>query len=597
VVALILLSAALAGLFFFGQTGREPQEKPPERPAAPPAETPRREGVAVPAPVAAQDEPAREKPLSSVNPSITVAEEPSRREPVEVFEWTEIPQAQQARWAEVIALESDGRRRLACVGAVLRHGALLCPVEVLVKTDRLQIQWGDRRFEATSAAGWDLDRGYCLIRLPGAVEGFGVATARPGDTVTAVSVQRKKTDVMLEDPADYGLEGLPLSVARAGEGTCFLLRDDHILAVAWYRWPGMPVVLFGTVGDVTVQEEVNFAAWNERVWAGSAYSYYCQGRDAFRKADFAAAAELLSEAYARNPGLWGVLEGDITDAYLKWAGEFSAAGELEEARATLLKALEVVPQSKEVLLVLSREEASLELLEDALIHAREALAQDDALFAKRWRILEDRYLRLAASLEAGQAIELLYEGVNELPDSVNLRVELGTLLFKDRQFADAIAFWEEAYNLSRDREIAKLIEDARRIAAAEDQVVVIPIPDGSSTIRTPVTFAGRLDVSCIVDTGASFTAMPTWVAEELGISARDGKHVRIATASGVRDVPLVTIPSVSLGKLEVGPIEVLILDLPHPMQRQSPGLLGLNFLRNFNVAIDRQRNELRISPR
>lgn len=508
-----------------------------------------------------------------------------------------------AAWAEVVTVGEGERQIFSCAGAVLQEGLLLCPVEALPRGRTLRIRWGRRSFTVTAAVGWDLDRGFCLLPLPEGAEagGYAVGLARPGDGVSVVNRNGKGVEATLGDPEAYGIEGLPVLVVVENEsqsGASFLLRSNEVVGVAWYRWPGRGFDLFGTVLEPDRGEELSIADWNDRVWAPSAYSDLTAGRDAFLEGDFARAACLLSDAVSKKEALRPLAIAYVIDAYVKWAAVFSAAGELEKARDTLLAGLKAAPQSKEILLALSREEAALGYLRDALDHARQALALDEELWRKRWPILEERYLRLAATLPAEEAERLLGEGIEELPESADLRVELGGLLFKDRRFIEAIGLWEEAYELSRDPEIGKLIEEARRVTASEESVVVIPIPESGGTIRTGVLFAGRLEVMCIVDTGATYTAIPEWAAAALNIAPEEGRRVRIATASGIREeVPIVTIPSVGLGKLEVAPLDVIILDLPHGPNERSLGLLGLNFLNHFNASIDRDRKELRIAPR
>ncbi len=247
--------------------------------------------------------------------------------------------------------------------------------------------------------------------------------------------------------------------------------------------------------------------------------------------------------------------------------------------------------------MLAREEAALGRLEAALEHTRAALALDDDLWAKRWQLLEERYLQLASALKTADAIKLLAGGAEELPASVNIRAELGAILFKERRWAEAIAMWEEAYAIRAEPDLAALIEEARRRIAAEQNVVVMPLGDGPGTIRTAVRCNGRLDVPCILDTGATYTAVPTWAVAQLGISLQNAPRVRIATASGIAEAPVVTLDSVALGTLSVGPLDALVLDLPHNPDESALGLLGLNFLKHFNVLMDRERKELRITPK
>jgi len=93
---------------------------------------------------------------------------------------------------------------------------------------------------------------------------------------------------------------------------------------------------------------------------------------------------------------------------------------------------------------------------------------------------------------------------------------------------------------------------------------------------------GSRILDLIFDTGSTYTMLPWKVAESLGYDpALSLKRVSILTASTTETVPLITIKSmVALGyKLEH--VDVVCHDLP-PKSRVD-GLLGLSFLKNFDI--------------
>lgn len=95
---------------------------------------------------------------------------------------------------------------------------------------------------------------------------------------------------------------------------------------------------------------------------------------------------------------------------------------------------------------------------------------------------------------------------------------------------------------------------------------------------------GSRILDLIFDTGSTYTMIPWKVAESLGYSpAVSRRRVSIVTASTTETVPLVTIKSmVALGH-KVDHVDVACHDLP-PKSRVD-GLLGLNFLRNFDIEL------------
>lgn len=85
-----------------------------------------------------------------------------------------------------------------------------------------------------------------------------------------------------------------------------------------------------------------------------------------------------------------------------------------------------------------------------------------------------------------------------------------------------------------------------------------------------------------LDTGAILTTIPIETALAIGYDpANATKRVELITASGVDLAPTLTVRTVRCLAQTVHQLEVVCHDLP----TQSPvkGLLGLNFLRQFDV--------------
>ncbi len=527
--------------------------------------------------------------------------------PIEVAVSEEAPavateKAAPSKWAIVVGRDENNRALFSFPAIVVGGDAFLCSLEALALLDKLQVSWGGRTFTVTEIVGWDIERGYCLLALPEEAHGFAPGSAAVGEEVLLASNDKTTVRGQVESSEAYGVERMPVQVVKTEQEAGFALADDEVVGVAWYTRGLAGVQVFGSVAGYKLAPEIAISAWREQFWKGSAYESFCAGRTALKAGDWAVAAEAFGEAITQREEFRSVLTGPLmsgalVDLYLKWAADRSARGDFEDACVILGEGLRLLPGSKEMLLVLAREEAALGRLEAALEHTRGALALDAELREKRWQLLEERYLQLAGALKTEEAIRILGEGAQELPESANVRIELGAILFKERRYAEAIAAWEEAQALRFEQEVAALIEEARRRIAADQNAVVMPLGDGPGTIRTTVRCNGRLDVPCILDTGATYTAIPTWAVGQLGISLQNAARVRIATASGVTEVPMVTLDFVSLGPLRVGPIDVLVLDLPHNPEDAALGLLGLNFLKHFNVLLDRERKELRITPK
>jgi len=107
---------------------------------------------------------------------------------------------------------------------------------------------------------------------------------------------------------------------------------------------------------------------------------------------------------------------------------------------------------------------------------------------------------------------------------------------------------------------------------------------------------GSRILDLIFDTGSTYTMIPWKVAESLGYDPTlSRRRVSIVTASTTEIVPLITINSmVALGR-KVDHVDVVCHDLP-PKSRVD-GLLGLSFLKNFDIDLYFKKGILEIKER
>ena len=98
------------------------------------------------------------------------------------------------------------------------------------------------------------------------------------------------------------------------------------------------------------------------------------------------------------------------------------------------------------------------------------------------------------------------------------------------------------------------------------------------------------------DTGASFTIIPWDIAISLGYDpAGVIQRVRIVTGSGVEYAPVITLRKLTAIGESIANIKVLCHDLPE--DSKVDGLLGLNFLRHFDIDISFSKGTVEIRPK
>ncbi len=89
-------------------------------------------------------------------------------------------------------------------------------------------------------------------------------------------------------------------------------------------------------------------------------------------------------------------------------------------------------------------------------------------------------------------------------------------------------------------------------------------------------------VTLVLDLGASYTQLPRRVIEAIGCRIpKRAKRIKVVTAGGVKRAPLIRLKQLTALRCSVNNLDVLCLDLPP--EAKVDGLLGLNFLRHFNL--------------
>jgi predicted aspartyl protease len=95
-------------------------------------------------------------------------------------------------------------------------------------------------------------------------------------------------------------------------------------------------------------------------------------------------------------------------------------------------------------------------------------------------------------------------------------------------------------------------------------------------------------VRLLVDTGSSFTVLPSRVLADVGSDLQQPRNqVAIVAAGGVMQVPVVAAPWLSCLGQRVENFPVVVLNLP--LQTFTNGLLGMDFLSQFGAVIDTKR--------
>jgi predicted aspartyl protease len=97
----------------------------------------------------------------------------------------------------------------------------------------------------------------------------------------------------------------------------------------------------------------------------------------------------------------------------------------------------------------------------------------------------------------------------------------------------------------------------------------------------------------ILDTGSDHTLVAPTALQRLGISTEDAPRSTIKGVTGTSDAVAVWVESVEVGEAKVDPLLIVVHDAD---LKGADGLLGRDFLANFNVVIDSRRKVVTLAP-
>jgi clan AA aspartic protease (TIGR02281 family) len=201
----------------------------------------------------------------------------------------------------------------------------------------------------------------------------------------------------------------------------------------------------------------------------------------------------------------------------------------------------------------------------------------------------------SGALAPAEEIDLLRSQLERDPRHAPFHAALGQRLFDLGRYREALTPLYQARGLDGaryGRELDTLIARAEERMYAPD-LTVVPVYSQGSTLYVSASIPGLSgQYRFILDTGASITAISPRL---LGVlpAPRPRGSVRLSTANGQVDAPLVTISSLDVAGARVRDLDVVVLD----SLEGYDGLLGLSFLDHFNMELDRNRSEMTLRLR
>ncbi len=177
---------------------------------------------------------------------------------------------------------------------------------------------------------------------------------------------------------------------------------------------------------------------------------------------------------------------------------------------------------------------------------------------------------------------------------------LAELYWQNGEFvlaSEALDFlpYDEQYTSKVD-ELQQKIKD--HMAGESNNKKGIKLIRSGSQFLVKVT-AGEVDLTLLIDTGASYTALTSSAIEAISnqynVLSDTQKELKVNTANGTTTARVFKLASLVMGHAQLNDLSILEVNMGE--HSRSDGLLGMNFLGQFKFNIDQENALLFLEPR
>jgi clan AA aspartic protease (TIGR02281 family) len=168
----------------------------------------------------------------------------------------------------------------------------------------------------------------------------------------------------------------------------------------------------------------------------------------------------------------------------------------------------------------------------------------------------------------------------------------------------ALKYFEEMLKQAPNGQVARLIRqnisalqpNVSNGSVQQDRAVEVPFMSrNDNSMAVPVLIDKKYMASFLVDTGASYTVITPRFAQKAGIQVTaETPRITLMTANGRVEAPFVTIPTLSLGEIEVHNVKAVIQDISGGDFLLS-GLLGMDYFKNMAFTVKSDKLIIHIS--
>jgi len=319
--------------------------------------------------------------------------------------------------------------------------------------------------------------------------------------------------------------------------------------------------------------------------------------NAFRRSDF----EVAVDHYSQIKQLDDEQAQRLLDEWLVQARSWLRNGRMKQAEQFITAFLDFQPYNLEVLQLEAMRLSFINQTSNA-ISVYQTIIENSldsdvqlAMLQQIHGLVNQQQLTLQKSGQWQALIDFVEPLIYDEPDYLPYQLMVAEAMVEVKQFASAKAYLQGL--LTSDDYVVQAEALLQKIIEAELGEQAVALAQIGAHYLVTGRFNQQADVTLMIDTGASLSVITQQAFDQLQLwqSPQYVRNADMRTAGGIVNAPIYQFEQFDIGGFVVNQIQFVVMDIED--FRHAEGLLGMNFLANFDFKIDQQRHQLHLKYR
>ena len=197
--------------------------------------------------------------------------------------------------------------------------------------------------------------------------------------------------------------------------------------------------------------------------------------------------------------------------------------------------------------------------------------------------------------QLGELLQLYEFLTRNDPDNIAGFYKLAEIQHRLHHYYDALSSLDYVlYDPSWGKLAQSMTEKIQKSIELEDDIQ-IPLQRSGNHFIVTARINGIDGARLMIDTGASLCVLRPQAAQQFGLPTESDDHITLSMTSSIFNTPRIEIDSMRIGDVELRNVKAALVEMPPGID--TDGLLGMNFLGEFNFFIDQAEEMLYLSER